>query len=98
MADEYQQAVRPLIQSASGGNDEANLVDQLRDNRSVVASLVALTRSADHRTHLSSHISIITDDGPLSAVSIVVIRTSPCAVKFLTRDLYNPMQRPPDAP
>ncbi|MCP4783297.1 MAG: hypothetical protein GY903_00330 [Fuerstiella sp.] len=43
-ADEDRQEVRALNQSAFGGNDEANLVDQLRDGGFAVASLVALAK------------------------------------------------------
>ncbi|MCP4787012.1 MAG: N-acetyltransferase [Fuerstiella sp.] len=76
-ADEDRQAVRELNQSAFGGNDEASLVDQLRDGGLVVASLVALTKGQIVGHILFSRISILTDDVPVSAVSLAPMAVLP---------------------
>ena len=76
-ADEDQEVVRELNQSAFGGHDEANLVDQLRGGGFVVASLVALVRGQCVGHILFSRIAIVTDDGPLSAVSLAPMAVLP---------------------
>ena len=76
-ADEDRQEVCALNQSAFGGNDEADLVDQLRDGGFVVASLVALVKGQIVGHILFSRIAILTDDGPLSAVSLAPMAVLP---------------------
>ncbi|MFK8114772.1 MAG: GNAT family N-acetyltransferase [Rubripirellula sp.] len=59
-----------LNQSAFGGDDEANLVDSLRDGGFVTLSMVAVVNGQLVGHLLFSKLAIITEDGSVDAISL----------------------------
>jgi putative acetyltransferase len=70
-------AVRELNRLAFGGNDEADIVDRLRNAGLVVASLVAIEKDEIMGHILFSELPIETDQGIIGAISLAPMSVHP---------------------
>jgi putative acetyltransferase len=69
-ADQDRESIRQVNQQAFGGDDEANLVDSLRDRGFVEISLVAETDGQVVGHILFSKVKVITKIGTVDALSL----------------------------
>jgi putative acetyltransferase len=74
---EDQQAIRHVNRAAFGADDEANLVDALRDGGFVEVSLVAQVNGDVVGHILFSRLSIITNSGIVEALSLAPLAVVP---------------------
>jgi putative acetyltransferase len=74
---EDRESVWNVNQTAFDGDDEANLVDALRDGGFVVASIVAELNDEIAGHILFSHVSILTEHRSVDAVSLAPMAVSP---------------------
>jgi hypothetical protein len=78
---EDRESVWNVNQTAFDGDDEANLVDALRDGGFVVASIVAELNDEIAGHILFSHVSILTEHRSVDAVSLAPMAVSPANVR-----------------
>ena len=76
-ADRDQQSIWAVNQTAFDGDDEANLVDALRDGGFVMVSLVAELDEEIVGHILFSRISVLTETGTVDAVSLAPMAVLP---------------------
>ena len=76
-SNDDQQAIWRVNQSAFGVDDEANLIDHLRDGGFVDVSLVAEVNGKIVGHILFSRVSILADTGPINATSLAPMAVLP---------------------
>ena len=76
-ADQDRESIRQVNQQAFGGDDEANLVDSLRDRGFVEISLVAETDGQVVGHILFSKVKVITKIGMVDALSMAPLEVLP---------------------
>jgi len=75
-ADDHE-AIRDVVRAAFGRDDEARLVDALRDEGYVRTSLVAMEAGRVAGHILFSELTIVAADGPIAALALAPLAVAP---------------------